>query len=141
MRMLFGFAVLSMLITPAFSAEPQVKLPANMIGNWRLSEDAAKLPADLYGGTGAGINIYNRDAKATDCDGCINIRQTSYDTGYETSCTIKKTERLARDAYLVRAACESEGSTFTKISTFQILAGQLVVTDLERIFPKKKGRK
>ena len=77
MRMLLGFAVLSMLMTPALSAEPQVKLPANMIGNWRLSEDAAKLPTDLYGGTGAGINIYNRDAKATDCDGCINVRQTS----------------------------------------------------------------
>jgi len=61
MRMLFGFAVLSMLMTPALSAEPQVKLPANMIGNWRLSEDAAKLPNDLY--AGVGINIYNRDPK------------------------------------------------------------------------------
>jgi hypothetical protein len=72
--MLLGFAVLSMLMTPALSAEPQVKLPANMIGNWRLSEDAAKLPNDLY--AGVGINIYNRDPKAIDCDGCINIRQT-----------------------------------------------------------------
>jgi len=34
MRMLFGFAVLSMLIMPALSAEPQVKLPAKMIGTW-----------------------------------------------------------------------------------------------------------
>jgi hypothetical protein len=55
-----------------------------------------RLPTDLS--TGAGINIYNRDAKAIDCDGCINIRQTGYDTGYEDSCTIKKTERLARNA-------------------------------------------
>jgi hypothetical protein len=126
--MLFGFAVLSMLMTPALSAEPQVKLPAKMIGTWCVSEESATQKL--------GTDIYDRVAKGTNCDG-INIRQTSYD-GLEYSYTIKKTERLAGDAYLARAACESEGSTFTDISTFRISAGQLVVTELEKIFQRRK---
>jgi hypothetical protein len=51
MRMLFGFAVLSMLMTPALSAQPQVKLPAKMIGTWCVGEDAA---------SGGASTIYHR---------------------------------------------------------------------------------
>ena len=60
-QFLFGFAVLSMLMTPAFGAEPQVKLPASIIGSW--------CPSEASGGGHERTNIYNRVAKAANCEG------------------------------------------------------------------------
>ena len=86
MRMLLDFAVLSMLMKPVFGAQPPVELAVSIIGSWCLSEES--------GHQKLGTDIYNRVAKANDYEG-IHIRQTSYDVGFEDSCTIKRTERLS----------------------------------------------
>jgi hypothetical protein len=128
MRMLFGFAVVSMLMTPALSAQPQTKLPAKMIGTWCVGEDAA---------SGGASTVYHRskNSEGIGCSEVLWVRQNGYD-GNERGCTIKKIERLVSSAYLIRAVCEGERSTWTEVSKFQISDGQLVIADVHSTRPQ-----
>ena len=130
MRMLRGsqyaFAVLSMLMTPALSAQPQVKLPAKMIGTWCVGEDAA---------SGATSTIYHRSSEGIGCSEVLWVQQNRYG-GNERGCTIKKIERLVSSAYLIRAVCEGERSTWTEVSKFQISDGRLVIADVQSTTPR-----
>ena len=131
MRMLFGFGLLSMLTTPALCAQPPVKLPANMIGTWCVSEDAA---------SGGARTIYNRskDPEGLGCSDVLWVKANSYE-GNEMGCTVKKVEPSASNAYLVRAVCEGERSTWTEISKFQTSDGRLVVTDVHSTTPRPEN--
>ena len=129
MRMPFGFVVLTMLTMCALGAQTQVKLPVEMVGTWCVREDDS----------GAGTSTIYKRGRGCEGEG-IDIRQDGYD-GPELGCTFKKTERLARDAYLVRAVCHGDRSTWTEVSKFQISDGQLVITDVHSTAPRPETGK
>jgi len=87
MRMLFGFAVLSMLMTPALSAEPQVKLPAKMIGTWCISENAA---------SGGASTIYHRskNSKTSPAREFAHVERGWIDQKYLKNCDLSKLETV-----------------------------------------------
>ena len=132
MRMLFGFAVLGMLTMPALAAQLQGKLPPKMIGTWCVGEDAA---------SGGASTIYHRskNSEGIGCSEVLWVRQNRYE-GNERGCTMKKIEPLVSNAYLIRAVCEGERSTWTEISKFHISDGQLVITEVHSTTPRPANR-
>src|SRR5262249_46299929 len=108
------------------------KLSAKMIGTWCLSEDAAS------GGDGT---IYHRskNPEGIGCSEVLWVRANRYESN-EMGCTMKKIEPLASNAYLVRAVCEGERSTWTEVSKFQISDSQLVITHVHGTKPHPTNR-